>query len=177
MDISTKARIAVGFEKLLETKTFEEITTKNIVDESGVSKATFYRHFKDKYDVLGYGIKNSLESFFEPYISERCSLKTVHEDFQEYLFSKKEFYYKAMKTEGPNSFENSLIEASVDLFYKIFEEKSVKVTKEIADITDLYCHGATSYLRKWIMGGFKETPEYISKITYESIPEKIKKYL
>lgn len=176
MDMSVKQKIAYNFEKLLTSKSFDDITVMNIVEASGISKATFYRYFKDKYDVLGYGIKNSIDSFFEPYL-KGYSLKTVHFDFQEYLYSKKDFFYKAMKTEGPNSFENSLIEASVDLFYKIFEEKSVKVTKEIADITDLYCHGATSYLRKWIMGGFKETPEYISKITYESIPEKIKKYL
>ena len=75
------------------------------------------------------------------------------------------------------SFENSLIEASIDLFYKIFELKSVTVTPEIADITELYCQGAVSYLKKWIMGGFKESPEYISKITYASIPEELRKYL
>lgn len=177
MDFSTKARIAAGFEKLLETRSFEEITTKNIVDESGVSKATFYRHFKDKYDVLGYGVKKSIESFLEPYMNGRCSLKNVHEDFHKYIFSKKDFFYRAMKTEGPNSFENLLIEASMDLFYKIYEGKSVAVTQEIEDITELYCHGATSFLKKWIGGGFKEPLEYVSRITYESIPETIKKYL
>lgn len=176
MDMSVKQKIAYNFEKLLTSKSFDDITVMNIVEASGISKATFYRYFKDKYDVLGYGIKNSIDSFFEPYL-KGYSLKTVHFDFQEYLYSKKDFFYKAMKTEGPNSFENSLIEASIDLFYKIYEVKSVTVTQEIEDITELYCHGATSFLKKWIGGGFKEPLEYVSRITYESIPETIKKYL
>ncbi|MBE6892678.1 MAG: TetR family transcriptional regulator [Ruminococcaceae bacterium] len=176
MDMSVKQKIAYNFEKLLTSKSFDDITVMNIVEASGISKATFYRYFKDKYDVLGYGIKNSIDSFFEPYL-KGYSLKTVHFDFQEYLYSKKDFFYKAMKTEGPNSFENSLIEASIDLFYKIYEVKSVAITQELEDITELYCQGAVSYLRKWVIGGFKEAPEYVSKITYSGIPEAIKKYL
>ena len=176
MNNDVKQKIAVAFEKLLTAKNFDDITVMNIVETSGISKATFYRYFKDKYDILDYGITRSIDSFFEPYLNGN-SLKTVHYDFQEYLFSKKEFFYKSMKTEGPNSFENSLIHASVDLFYKIFELKSVTITQEISDITELYCTGAVSYLKKWIMGGFKEQPEYVSKITYESIPMIIRKYL
>lgn len=176
MDSNIKLKIASAFEKLLVSKSFDDITVINIVETSGISKATFYRYFKDKYDILDYGVKLGIDSFFKPYL-KGDSLQTVHYDFQEYLYSKKEFFYKVMKTEGPNSFENSLIEASIDLFYKIFEIKSVTVTPEIADITELYCQGAVSYLKKWIMGGFKESPEYISKITYASIPEELRKYL
>ena len=176
MDMSVKQKIAYNFEILLNAKNFDDITVMNIVEASGISKATFYRYFKDKYDILDYGVKNSIDSFFEPYLNGN-SLQTVHYDFQEYLYSKKEFFYKAMKTEGPNSFENSLIEASIDLFYKIFELKSVAITQEISDITEVYCHGAVSYLRKWVIGGFKESPEYVSKITYESNPMIIRKYL
>lgn len=176
MEISTKSKIASAFEKLLEEKSFDDITTRDIVETSGVSKATFYRHFKDKYDVMGFGCKNSLESFFEPYMHGR-SLQTIHEDFSGYLYSKKEFFYKAMKTEGPNSFENSLIEASIDLFNKIYEGKSVSVTPELICVTELYCYGSAAFLKRWASGGFKEQPEYISKITYESIPMIIRKYL
>ncbi len=176
MDNGVKQKIARSFEVLLTAKNFDDITVMNIVEASGTSKATFYRHFKDKYDILDYGIKNGIDSFFEPYLKGN-SLQTAHFDFQEYLYSKKEFFYKAMKTEGPNSFENSLIHASVGLFYKIFELKSVTVTPELEDITELYCTGAVSYLKKWIIGGFKEPPEYVSKITYESIPMIIRKYL
>ena len=176
MNSTVKQKISHSFELLLTSRNFDDITVMNIVEASEISKATFYRHFKDKYDILDYVIKSSIDSFFEPYL-KGDSLKTAHFNFHEYLYSKKEFFYRAMKTEGPNSFENSLIEATIDLFYKIYEIKSVTVTNEIADLTELYCRGAVAYLKKWIIGGFKEPPEYIFKIAEKGIPEPIKKLI
>ena len=63
------------------------------------------------------------------------------------------------------------------MFYKIYEGKSVRITPELAHITELYCYGSAAFLRRWASAGFKEQPEYISKITYASIPEELKKYL
>lgn len=37
--------------RLLKVKSFEQITVQNILDETPVTRATFYAHFKDKYDV------------------------------------------------------------------------------------------------------------------------------
>lgn len=37
---------------LIKTKDLQEITVQQICEEAGVSKGTFYNHFKDKYDVL-----------------------------------------------------------------------------------------------------------------------------
>lgn len=176
MDITIRQKIAYTFEKLLVSKSFDEITVSSVIEKSGVSRGTFYRYFKDKYDIVDYSIRNHLDSFFEPYL-EGSSFQTVHEKFHEFLYSKKEFFCKVMKTEGPNSFENSIIEASIDLFRTIYKMKSVPITPELLNITELYCRGAVSYLKKWVTGGFKEPPEYISKITYESIPLIIRKYL
>lgn len=37
--------------RLLKTKSFENITVQNILDETPVTRATFYAHFHDKYEV------------------------------------------------------------------------------------------------------------------------------
>lgn len=37
--------------RLLREKSFEEITVQNILDETPVTRATFYAHFHDKYEV------------------------------------------------------------------------------------------------------------------------------
>lgn len=176
MDMTVKQKIAYTFEKLLVAKSFDEITVSSVIEASGISRGTFYRYFKDKYDIVDYSIKNHLDTFFEPYL-KGSSFQMVHEKFHEYLYSKKEFFYEAMKTEGPNSFENSIIEASMDLFRTIYEMKSVTVTVELLNVTELYCYGAVSYLKKWVSGGFKESPECISRVTYIGIPDAIKKYL
>lgn len=37
--------------RLLRTKSFDNITVQNILDETPVTRATFYAHFQDKYQV------------------------------------------------------------------------------------------------------------------------------
>ena len=37
--------------RLLKTDSFDNITVQNILDETPVTRATFYAHFRDKYDV------------------------------------------------------------------------------------------------------------------------------
>ena len=44
--------IAAAMKKLLRTSPIEKITTEQILAQSGVSRRSFYRYFKDKYDLL-----------------------------------------------------------------------------------------------------------------------------
>lgn len=37
--------------RLLKTRSFDSITVQNILDETPVTRATFYTHFRDKYEV------------------------------------------------------------------------------------------------------------------------------
>ena len=49
----TKREIVAAFNRLIARSEMEKITTLRIAEEAEVSKATFYRYFKDKYDVPG----------------------------------------------------------------------------------------------------------------------------
>jgi len=40
--------------KLLNRRNFEKITVNDICEEALVSRATFYAHFNDKYDLFKY---------------------------------------------------------------------------------------------------------------------------
>ena len=47
----TKKAIVDSFLKLLNEKSFDKITVKNIVEECGVNRKTFYYYFEDIYDL------------------------------------------------------------------------------------------------------------------------------
>lgn len=57
MDASEKMKykLANGMKELLVHTPVDKITVKQIVDQCDVTRPTFYRHFKDKYD-LSIGI-------------------------------------------------------------------------------------------------------------------------
>ena len=49
--INTKKNIEESFLRLLEKKSFSEITVQNILDEALINRSTFYKHYSDKYDL------------------------------------------------------------------------------------------------------------------------------
>lgn len=48
----TKKALFDAFIKLLSQKPFDEITVNELCDEAGVRRATFYKHYSDKFDFL-----------------------------------------------------------------------------------------------------------------------------
>ncbi|MCJ1974041.1 TetR/AcrR family transcriptional regulator [Lactococcus piscium] len=55
----TNKLITQAFIKLLGSKTFDKITINDISDEAMINRATFYSHFKDKFDLF----KNIIDKF------------------------------------------------------------------------------------------------------------------
>ena len=50
--IKTKDKLYSAFLNMLKERLFEEITVNEVCDTAGVRRATFYKHFNDKYDFL-----------------------------------------------------------------------------------------------------------------------------
>jgi AcrR family transcriptional regulator len=46
-------KIRLAFEDLVLSKRYDEITTSEIIEQSGIARSTFYEHFTNKEDVLG----------------------------------------------------------------------------------------------------------------------------
>ncbi|GAX47438.1 TetR/AcrR family transcriptional regulator [Pseudolactococcus reticulitermitis] len=59
----TNKLITQAFIKLLRTKTFDKITINDISDEAMINRATFYSHFKDKFDLFEQIIDKFLGEF------------------------------------------------------------------------------------------------------------------
>ena len=51
---TAKEILAESFRELAETVPIDKITIKDIVYNCDYSPATFYRHFKDKYDLIAF---------------------------------------------------------------------------------------------------------------------------
>jgi len=51
---TAKEILTESFQELAAEKGIDKITIQEIVDNCGYSSATFYRHFKDKYDLIAW---------------------------------------------------------------------------------------------------------------------------
>ena len=98
----TERDIVQAFNRLLAHRGVEKITTQMIADEAGVSRATFYRYFRDKYDVLNHNYKKLLDDCLVRCSNYRdlfCAL---------YRHAQTEWteFHRAFSTTGVNSFAN-----------------------------------------------------------------------
>lgn len=59
----TQKALCDAFLVLLEEKRFENITVNELCDRAMVRRATFYKHFTDKYEFFGFFIRQTEESF------------------------------------------------------------------------------------------------------------------
>lgn len=50
--LKTRQDIREAFITLLKVKTFEEMTVKDLAEVANINRATFYKHYEDKHDLL-----------------------------------------------------------------------------------------------------------------------------
>ena len=59
----TKKVLREALLECLKNKSIKEITVKEICEKAGVNRATFYKHYRDCYDLLEQTEENELEQF------------------------------------------------------------------------------------------------------------------
>lgn len=170
----TKQRIWEAFYELSAKISFEKITVEKIVELSGVSKATFYRHFRDKYDVLNYNSQAVAERIigFKPCDSWKAFLLRMFEEIER----EKDYYRKAFKTSGQNAHSRFLFEYSYGIVKRCYlkdknlEELSIKEHYMIAH----YCYGCVSLIEEWLKDSSHITAQEMGELFYETMPESLR---
>lgn len=71
--LRTDKAIKQALISLLRTKPFEKITVQDILDETPVTRSTFYKHFHDKYEIA----EKMQDDFFK---SQMALRKAAHEN-------------------------------------------------------------------------------------------------
>ena len=116
--------LAESFKKLARTRPIEKITIREITDEAGVIRPTFYNHFQDKYELLEWIIKRELIDPIEPLLDNGMlkealilPLTTMEKD--------KAFYTRAVNLEGQNSFSEALKKAIAEMALSRLNRKKI----------------------------------------------------
>lgn len=95
--------LAESFKELAIKQPIEKITIKEITDKAGVIRPTFYNHFQDKYELLEWIISTQLLQPVEPLIQNGMVNEALVLLFTG-IEREKEFYTRACRLEGQNSF-------------------------------------------------------------------------
>lgn len=164
--------LAKSLKELTVHRPFDKITVREIADGAGVIRATFYRHFQDKYDLLRWIVQTE--------ILDPVHILMVNEMYREAirliflnLLHDREFYQHAARMEGQNSFSEISRESIYRFLYGLFtaqignrRQEHIWMTPEY--LASYYAESMNFVVMRWIETGMKASPDEMVAV-YEYI--------
>lgn len=163
MSLITKKALATSLKKIMAKTSLEKITVTNIVVDCGVNRQTFYYHFKDIYDLLGWIYKTEAVGSISDYKSYKTWQQGFLKIFQ-YVSSNKTFCMNTFHSMGREHLEDFLHDEIFALLIGVVEEVSKETTVPLEDkkfIADFYTFAFIGVLTSWMKDNMKPTPESI----------------
>lgn len=172
--------LAESFRELAESKPVDKITVPNIIENCGYSKTTFYRLFKDKYDLIAWDYAKRQKEIMDQVGNAGYEWKTTLLEGA-FLFNDQRDYLKnlLLHTSGYDSFSRYMKELHFDSLSKcvldVSGETELDVKTEMYVRT--YCQGTVDLICDWIMGTYQVTPEELAEVLENCLPVPLHKYL
>ena len=137
----TSKAIEESFIRLLNERPLDKITIKDIVDDCGISRNTFYYHFQDIPDLICYIMEQGSKELLE-----NCLAQPTLEDKIRYLLSVALNARPLIQRTIPSSYQSELEPLLLEQFYSFFDQ----LTNESAS-SSLVSDSLTASQRKLLL--------------------------
>ena len=176
MRFVTKQKILHAFNELVQTNDFSSVTVSLIAKQAGVSHATFYRYFKDKYEVMNYNFALLVEDSLDP-DSDHFLLDL----FRALLIEGKEYFSPLISlftTEGHNSLHRFICEYSFSFAKNLYETDDPfssahpyrSLSKEETIQLQIFCYGVSHFYEEWLKGNYDIPASQAAAAMYAILP-------
>ena len=116
----TKRALAQTMKELMAREPFSKISVGEICEACGMSRKSFYYHFRDKYDLVNWIFDTE---FIE--VIQKCGFSSgadILNGMCRYFYEEQGFYRSALEIEGQNSFREHFTEVITPLMHSIAGE-------------------------------------------------------
>lgn len=157
MQNMTKYALKASLKKLLAQKPLDKITINDLTSDCGISRMTFYYHFKDIYDLLEWVcLEDSRKA-----LQEKKSYVTWQEGMLqifEAVYENKTLVQNAYRSISREQIENYLFALTHSVIMEVVEEqaKGLDISPDHKTfIADFYKYSFVGILLDWISQGMK----------------------
>lgn len=143
----TKRALAAALRDVMEQKPFSKINVSDICEKCDMSRKSFYYHFRDKYDLLNWMF--DMDFFRIAGAIEPNQPWEMLSTLCRYFYDNRDFYRRALRVTGQNSFLEHYREMLAPLLRTILEDvldDSEYVEFHIA----FYQDALTGALERWL---------------------------
>ena len=151
----TKKALEASLKKLMLQKPLDKITIRDITDDCGISRMTFYYHFQDIYDLVEWVCIEDATAALQGKKTCDTWQEGLSQIFEAVL-EQKPFVLNACRCISREQMENFLFKMTYGLIRGVVDEKSAgaPVTEEQkAFIADFYKYSFVGLMLDWIKRG------------------------
>ena len=165
-----KYRLAAAMKKCMERMPVEKVTVKEIVEECGTTRQTFYRYFLDKYDLINWYFDKILSESFKHMGTGETVYESLVRKFR-FIEHERLFFDAAFRYDDQNSLRDHDYR-KIHAFYTDMIERRTKepLSSELNFILEMYCRGSVYMTTRWVSGEIEYTPEEMAKRLVEAMP-------
>lgn len=167
MSTFTKQALADTLKQMVQTRALDKITVKDLVEACHINRQTFYYHFQDIYDLLGWIYKSEALASIQhlrSYATWQQGLLTVFD----YVRSNKQLCMTTYSSLAREHLERFLHEVSGQLLGDVVDEITGSVPllpQKRAFIVRFYSYAFSGVLLEWIKEGMKTSSEELVEDT------------
>ncbi len=160
VNLITKEAIASTLESLLLERQFSKIPVKDVTEACGISRNTFYYHFKDKYELMNWILDNDMAKNVENY-DDPMRIPETFVSMCGFMYRRKKFYYPCMQYDG----QDSLYQHLTDFFFElwklnidmVYAASGFKLSEyEITVYAKMNAHALVGLMRDWVHAGMRD---------------------
>lgn len=173
-----KTSLTNSFLALLKSRPLTKITVIDIVEESNLSRQTFYRYF-DNIDDLIYHIHINNVS-----LAHSLSYKLDFDDniskiYLDLMLQNQSFYQKVINFDKDNSFINLFYLKTRENYFKILFNSNEDLLKEDDFLfsLDFYSYSVSLIILKWIKEKNSYSTDFLGHFLNDIMPDNLKNLL
>ncbi|MGG6309453.1 TetR/AcrR family transcriptional regulator C-terminal domain-containing protein [Paenibacillus macerans] len=159
----TKKALAASLKNMMTHVPLNKITVKHIVDECGLNRQTFYYHFQDIYELLGWIYQTEAVDAIAGERSYRTWTSGFYKIFK-YIEDNRAFCLNTLNSLARNHLDSYLYTVTNQLVMGVVEEVSDGMEVAEADkrfLANFYTLAFAGLVIQWMRDGMKERPEVI----------------
>lgn len=172
----TKNILEQSLRDLLKAKRFDKISVEDITRHCSASRATFYRHFKDKYDLMSWSYTHRVHVFVEEN-SRPESWRNLFYQIMTFLYDNKNYFKAVVEYEGQNSFFEMLVNYGNEYWISILKGRfpGGVIPHEYRVAFEMHGAGSARFMLKWLKNDCDEPKDELTEILCKSIPANLLK--
>ncbi|MCH3916161.1 MAG: TetR/AcrR family transcriptional regulator [Spirochaetia bacterium] len=161
----------------MKQRSLDRITVCDICHECQVSRQTFYRHFKDKYELVNWYFRQLCDKSFLLMGVSLTLREALHEKFS-FLENEKPFFSQAFRSQDSENLKQYDYRMIYSFYTKAIEKQLQRpLPEDLRFLLEMYCEGSIYMTVRWLTGYLEETIDQIVSLLIASVPNRLRPYL